>query len=45
MLKADIYIIVLKVKVLSLFLLWRGDEAAKGTEWPGYCTINLIPHL
>ena len=39
MLKADIYIIVLKVKVLSLVLLLGGNEAAKGAEWPGYYTI------
>ncbi len=36
MLKADIYIIVLKVKVLSLVLLLRGNEAAKGAERPRY---------
>ena len=39
MLKADIYIIVLKVKVQSLVLLLRGDEAAKGAERPVYYTI------
>ncbi len=39
MIKADFYIIILIVKMLSLFILLRRDKTPKAAEWPGY---NLI---